>query len=364
MKVLLAVLLSLAAAAPAAADGVLGIRYDHGPQGRISYFDRVTMTPRGRTVRVHGYVWGWDRSPSGSAVALGVSSRGRLQIVATKPVAFSRIVETGRKDTIRAVRWISAERALALVGFERPEIVEFDLAAGKVAARRPLGCREAAVDKLADGLALLCDERLLLARPGAPLHSIPLPGVHAGENVSPGLVIDGGYAYVAPVGPPAIVRVELSSGKTERQDLSPSDSRGLTPSAGAAKDETNDVRTLQRLAPGRLLLGGAGIRIVDTTAWTAQTIDDREPFAPASPFGFAVPTFDHPAHVVLYGPDGRRRATFTPRFGMADVDLAGPYAYVKNGARRGANHRTHVFDLRTGRKAGSVPLTRLPFLLE
>jgi hypothetical protein len=368
MRVLLAVAVAgllACAAAPAQADpGVLGIRYDHGPQGRISFFDRVSLARRGRSVRVHGYVWGWDRSPTGSAVALGVSSRGRVQIVATAPVAFSRIIETGKRDTVRALRWVSAERMIALVGFERPQVLEIDAAAGKVVSRRSLGCREAAAAKTADGLAMLCDERLILARPGAPLRSIALPGVRAGADVYPGLAVDGDVAYVAPVGPPSIVRVDLASGAATTHALA----------ASAAKNEALSMRTLEQLAPGKLVLGGsdqaegerphvAGLRIVNTATWTARRINTRQPVAEVSPFGVVVPQYEHPAQVVLYDVAGRRRATFRPRYGMSNVVVAGPFAYVKNGARRGGNHRTHVLDLRSGRKVGSVPFTTLPIFL-
>lgn len=67
--------------------------------------------------------------------------------------------------------------------------------------------------------------------------------------------------------------------------------------------------------------------------------------------------------VDVLDPAGQRLLRLRPRFGISNVRIHGRYGYVFNGARRGRNVRTHVVDLRAGRKLGSVPSKMLPHLL-
>lgn len=366
-------------AASAARAPVLGVSYPGGPRGRIARHDPVTLERVGRSAPVRGYLWASDRSPSGGAVALAVSNRGRVQIFGTRPVAFSRTIETGRREGVSLLRWVTPERMVALAGRSRTDVLDLDLARGRVAARRPLGGRAYGTAKAADGLAVLVGPRdgdawLVLVTPGAS-RRIDLPGARVRLRTTgdlrpddppelfPGLVVDGNVAYVAPAGAPRIVRVDLASGAATSHALA----------AGAAKGGAAQTRFLQALGGGRLLLtaqdvGASGrverqsSQIVDTATWSLRTLSASNPHAVGSAEGIVLPDYRRRLVDVL-DPAGRRLLRLRPRFGISNVRIHGRYGYVFNGARRGRNVRTHVVDLRAGRKLGSVPSKMLPHLL-
>jgi hypothetical protein len=379
-------------AATLAALSLLGIDYPAGSHGlgRISLYDPVTLRPHGRSALVHGYVWGWDRSPSGSAVALGTSAKGRIQILATQPVAFSRILETGARGPMQAMRWVEGNRLLAVAGDSPVRALEIDLGSGRVAAMHPLGGGPVAIARTADGLAALVvpeegvgPARLAVLAAGEPPRWIEL-GFDAGfpkrtgndvdptapPELVPGLAVDAaaGVAYVAPPGPPRILAVDLAAGTVQAHDLG----------AGAAKGGPQRWRSLALAGPGHLVLGGydadfrevltpVGVRLVDVTTWTAAVLDPEAAYADASPDGVVIPRFHvrrgQKRQVLVFSPAGRRLAAFRPRFGLSSSQATGRYAYVTNGARAGRNHRTYVVDVRTGRVARILPFSSLPFLL-
>lgn len=352
---------------------VLGVRYPGGPRGQIATFDPVTLQRVGRRAVVHGYLWDADRSPSGSGVALGVSSRGRIAIYGTEPVAYSRTIETGRREGVMALRWPVADRMVALTDRHTLE-----LSLGHVIARAPIGGRPLAWEHTADGLAVLVgpedgDTWLLVLRPRRKPQRIELPGIRSRmrarpdvresdpPDLTPGLAVDGGFAYVADPEAARIVRVDLATGAVTSHPLG----------ATAAKGGAGRMRGLQALGGGRLLLTAQDVahngRVerqstqVVGPGWRARTLAG-DAFGVGSAQGILLPDYER-RHVDVLDPSGRRLARHRPRFGLSNALVHGRYGYVINGARKGRNHRTHVIDLRTGRKIGSVPSTTLPRLL-
>lgn len=358
----------LRATASGAREPVLGVDYPGGPRGRIALWDPVTLKRVGRRAVVSGHLWGSDRSPSGGGVALGVSNRGRIQIFGTRPVAFSRTIETGRRESIIGLRWVTAERLIALT---HDHLLEVDLAAGRVARRHALGGQPTGWAKTADGLAVLTDRALSMLRPGEAVRRIP-HDVRARVRTShdlrrdlppdlfPGLAVIDGVAYVADAEAPRIVRIDLASGAAGSHALR----------AAAAKGGAARTRAL-RAVGSQLLLGAQDLaangrierettQLIDPAGWTVRTIGG--PHSTASDQGIVIADYRR-RYADILSPEGRRLTRFRPRFGLSNVEVHGRYAYIRNGARRGHNHRTHVIDLRTGRKIGSVPTKTLPHLL-
>ena len=84
--------------------------------------------------------------------------------------------------------------------------------------------------------------------------------------------------------------------------------------------------------------------------------------AVGSPEGIVLPRY-RARFFSVHDARGRQIARHAPRFGLSSVRIHGRYAYVTNGARHGRNHRTHVIDLRSGRRVRVLPFIRLPHLL-
>jgi DNA-binding beta-propeller fold protein YncE len=366
-----------------AREPVLGIDYRRGPQGRLSAYDPVTLKPQGPSVKVPGYFWGWDRSPDGKAIAIGASNRGRIIIAGTSPLRARRLIAVGTRSAFRTVRWATPDRLIGLIGDGDPTAMEIDPATGAVVARHRLSGHVVAESPTATGIAFLTgpakrsgQARLIVLEPEKPPRSIALPDVEVNvfgrpdqrpddpPQMIPGLAVQDGAAYVAPVsGAQRIVRVDLASGTVT--------SHGLT--AAAAKGGALRMRFLTPVGDGRLLLAThafrhngredeQSVKLLDTAAWRARTLTTRSAGAGASAHGIAIPLFE-PRRLLIHDPAGRRVATLRPRFGLSATHVHGRYVYVRNGARKGRNHRTHVVDLTNGRIVHTLPFSRLPQLL-
>src|SRR4051812_8290571 len=84
-----------------------------GPaRSELRTLDPVTLAPIGRAVRLHGYLRGWTRR--GRRFALGVSDRGRVQIVDVRARRTTRLVQTGRRTAWWLLAWPRARRVVAL----------------------------------------------------------------------------------------------------------------------------------------------------------------------------------------------------------------------------------------------------------
>ncbi len=371
------------ASAGQATESVLGIDNRRGSAGRLSAYDPLTLEPHGPRVKVPGYVWGWDRSPDGRSIALGASSRGRILIAGTAPPRAQRLIAVGVRSAFRSVRWVAPDRIIGLIGDDAPLATEIDPGSGAVLARHRLPGRVVAEAPTPGGVAVLTGPaarpgkaRLLVLEPGGPPREIALPDVEVNlvgrpdrrpddpPQLIPALAVQDGAAYVVPAsGPRRIIRADLTSGAVTSHSLG----------AAAAKGGPVRMRFLTAAGGGRLLLatqdvGANGrdeemsVKLLDTGTWRARTLATRSAGAGASAHGIAIPLFGQ-RRLLIHDPAGRRLATLRPRFGLSATHVHGRYVYVRNGARKGRNHRTHVVDLTTGRIVRTLRFYRLPQLL-
>ncbi len=358
------------------------LTYSHGVRGRLALVHPLTLRRAGGAAVVNGRLWDWDRSPGGRTLALAVSNRGRVQLFGARPLVFGSTVETGRREPVRALRYVAADRLVAIAGPDgEAHALDLDLTAGRFTARHRLGGRALVIARMPDGLAVLLSPpnqagpaSLVLLRGGEP-RRIELPGVRAGvherrdirpddpPDLIPGLVVSDGAAYVAPTGAPRILRVDLASGAVTTHPLG----------AATAKGGAVQWRGLQDLGGGRLLLSvddhaanghrdRSGSSIVDTATFKRHALVTGPGQAIGTPAGIVVARYEE--HVLtVHDARGRRIGRLRPSGGMSAVDIHGRYAYVANRRWPGREHRTYVIDLRTGKLVRTLSSSLPPGLL-
>lgn len=361
-----------------------GVNYPHG-HGTIAKLDPLTLRPVSRRVAVRGYVFGSEPSPDGTRLVLGTNEFGRVQVVDLATMRSLRTFRLPVSQPLEQMRWVTPDRIVAVTGY-RPAIAwEFAAGDGAVRARHDLRGSAVTVARLPDGLAVLLAPpagtgraRLALVRAGAVPRIVELAGVEAGyprreghdvpsdapPDLSPGLAIGDGAAWVVDPRAFRVARVDLASGAVTTHDV------GVA--ARAAKGRPYITRTAHWLGDGLLAVSGEGdrpfgLRVVDTTTWRARVVDpeaDRFQVGAGAVLYVRRNRRGRLTTLVAYEPDGRRRFAFRPRFGIASVEVAGNYAYVLNGApRRSGNRRMHVIDLRSGRQAATLSHARELVLL-
>jgi hypothetical protein len=383
MRLLLCALVLLVAAPAADATPLLGIDYSKGARGRLTQLDPLTLRPVSRAIAIRGYAWGQDLSDDGARAAIGSSSDGRVTIVDVASMRVQRRMRLGQ--TVRALSWVDRDHLVALTGFETVRAWVVNVADGKV-AHAAIDGRDVAIAEIDGGLAVLLaplqgigDARLAIVRAGQPLRTIPVP-LRAGSiartgrpkasdppDLLPGLAVDraAGVAYVVDAAAPRVVTVDLATSAVAAHDVV---------RASASKGGATSMRTAVWLGGGRLAVSGQeagapddryrphGLRIIETAGWTERIASRLAGFVLPALDGLVVPEFRRPG-LHVFGRDGRRRFTISPRDGVSNVQVAGRYAYVRNARRRGRDHRTHVVDLRSGRVVRHLKTTRLPFFI-
>jgi hypothetical protein len=371
----LALALAATPAAMASPPGVHDVFGRGAAHSELSAVDPVTLAPAGPAVRLRGFVRGWTRSTAGGRLALGVSNRGRLQIVDVRAARTTRLVLTGRRTAWWLLAWPRARRLLALgygSGGSYPLIV-VDPARGRVLRSTRVAGFICASSRTGDGLALLvapagriAEATLVLIDAAGHQRRIALPGVTAGlvppsgsghtdiaRERTPGLAVRGGAAFIASATDPQVVEVDLASGRMRGHALG---------GARAAEGVEGSRREIAFVGPHTLAVAGAdtatapdgreiqrpaGLRLVDVRTWRDRlVIPAARSVTPLAGGGLALWPGDGQRGLVLLDSDGHRRATLLRRHPLVQVQYAAHYAYAVSTRPR---HRTWVIDLRTGR---------------
>jgi hypothetical protein len=319
----------------------------------------VTLAPAGSAVRLDGFLQGgWARSPGGTRLALGVSGRGRVQIVP------GRVVRTGQRTVWWLLAWPRARRVVAL-GYGGQAVV-IDPVAGRVL--RSVRVRGDVVTGVttADGLALvvappgrIADAELALLDAGGNERRYPLPGVPAGfvppdadgnaRSITPGLAVRDGVAYIAT--DTRVVEVDVSDGARIAHPLG----------AKAAKGSDGNLRSIAFVGPHQVAVSGEdhagesvrwiGLRVVDTRSWAVRRIEGGARGALPLPGG-GLAAWPANRGLALLDANGHRRRTVLRGRRLVQLQAAGRYAYAVAYEPR---HRTYVVDLRSGRVVRTLP---------
>lgn len=382
MRLLLA-LIALCAVAPAAsAESVLGIDYRPRAAGLLRPLDPVTLRPQGAPIaRWGGFHWGTAFSGDGRRLAISNGKRGRLTVIDLRSGAARTIANT--RMPLAWLQWVGGSILGVTCCEAAGHAVEVHPSTGQ-RARSALGGEVMDVATTSRGpVALLApklavgEARIAVLSPGLAPRFIAVPGVRAGSAAAsqdprdafprsfrPAVASDGRTAWVISSEALRVVAVDLATGAAVAHDLAP-------PAARAAKGGESHFRFARFLGDGRIAFAGddeavdgritpIGVWHVDTTSWTARRLD---PGAREIHWnGAQLLTVDYAAdELQAYRGDGSR--LWRRRSKTSGIVVAGRHGYVRNGARRGRDHRTQVIDLRSGRVERTLRTTRLPQLL-
>lgn len=392
---LAASLLGSGFAVPAAArDGrpplLLGVPPAGGP-GWLRELHPNTLRPVGpRRVQMRGYVEGLAaRSPNGQRLALGVSARGRIQLVAARPLGARGVIELGVRGSAGTLAWVAPRRLHALVQGARGRwLVTVDPQSRRVLSRSEISgevrAAAAAGPWLVAALARpgrIGPSSLLVAGPTGEPRVLPLGEVRSGfvppprdadsgppvaYEATPGLAVDpaSGHAYVAAPGRALLlVDVDLATGTRTVHLVG-------APSVSTAKVSEGSQRSATWLGAGVLAVAGSettardgrvrpyGVRLLDTANWTQRALSDEDWFVAGavSPL-VIVPERD--GLVSAYDRAGTRLWRFRAGGTIGDVRTIDGRVLVTHWRR----HRTSVLDGATGRRLRVLPTARLPLIV-
>jgi hypothetical protein len=409
-------------ALPEARGPLLGVvSWQGGRSGAVARLDPRTLRPvSARKVKLRGYYHGWSLSPRRDRLAVGVSLRGRLQVVDLRRWRSLGLIHVGRRgDALGPIAWGSDRRVTVLVE-SFPDmtwtLAVIDPLTRRVLKRTPLQGDVVAGQPSRLGLVLLLAprrsigaSRLVWATAQGNLHSIPLPRTTAGSvppsgdlrrapvsrHALPGLAVDEerGKAFIVSAGPLEVAEVDLAGRTVKYHELDWRVSLlgrlrdALEPAAEAKGASLGATRSARWLGGGLIALTGLderppvegvrgpeevvrpfGLRLIDTSAWTIRTLDSRSSSALAVADALVVaneiyvPVTDktHATGLVAYSPDGRRLFHLFGQQIVPRLQAAGHYAYASFYQPR---HRTYVIDLRSGRIVHRLRTAEPPQLL-
>jgi hypothetical protein len=394
---------------PPDADGPL-LHLGHRAGGHsLRLVDPLTLEPRSRKLPALRHGYGGALSPDRRRLARGTAwgKRSRIQVINLARWREERIITLGRGGPV-LVQWPSEKRLIALVGepFSRQEAVVVDPDTGAVKSRRAIRGRLLSHAAVARGVALLVaperglgPARLVLVDVSGTAHTVRLERIRSGGNEgarrreryrNPALAVDpaGVRAYVvAAAGSLLVAEVDLASaGVTYRE---PTAAVGGRPRAQAAKGnmrvwwrdaawfgghsiavtgyDSFPTRRGRRFPPP---IEPYGLRVIDTTDWTARTLDRRPDQAfvagerlLAHGSRWSPPRLKYMSSSGLLGftEDGHRSFI---RFAGRQVTVIGTHgrlAYVWVVPA----HELHVIDVRDGRTLRKMPARarNIPVLL-
>lgn len=378
------------------------------PRGRPARLVRLnarTLRPASRAIRLRGWQWGMDWSPDGRHLAIGVGGRGRIQVIDVERWRTRALVRASRGGAFAVVAWLAPRRVVAFrfASRGRHEAIGLDPFSGRVEWRTTVRGEPAGeVVPTHDGVAALGvpsgrigPTRLIRVDGEGGVHETPLPEITGGterppanhdadaplpvaRQRMPGLAVDvaGRRAYVLAAERPALAEVDLASGAATMHRLTVRRTalqrlESLVVGTAEAKGVVGPARWLRMLDGGRLAVTGEryddaagrpprrfGLWIIDPSDWTWQPADERIDWTMPAPGGGLV-AFDYrDGRIARFGPDGRRLWQWRRRGGV-EAQAHGSFVY----ARDRAAHRTYVLDARSGRRVGTLPTARPPFIV-
>lgn len=397
-------------AAPAAEEAPSASKTPHrllgmpwGPRSTWSYragqlvrLDARSLEPTGPSVPLRRFVsFGWSFSPDRAQLVLG-GFRPALRFVDGRRVRTLGDLELGGRGTVVATAWPRPRRVLAAVQ-PRPgtlRLVVVDPVARRVLMSRPLAPKSEVVDAASSsrGLALLLappasvgPARLVVARADGSVGSVRLDAIAAGTRAKPvrggslpvdrrwlpGLAVDasGGRAFVVGGGAP-IAEVDLETMQVAYHRLAEPVSllgrlrEWLEPRAFAKGASEGPVRTVHWLGDGLLAISGwdargtekpiaAGLKLVDTRAWSVRTLDEAAGQITIAGRILLAHGFRFAAGLTAYDREGRRLWHAFGRATIGNVEASGNRVYVYRYFRL-APGRVIVLDLRTGERLRTV----------
>jgi WD40-like Beta Propeller Repeat len=353
-------------------------------------------------------------SPDGRTLAYTDASggRSRIQFVDAARWRSLGLARLGRQGMLGA-GWLSNDRLLAFStwGPGPRRLLVVDSSRRRVVARRAFSGFVMNSLAVPGGFALMLEPRhgigpvrILLVDPAGGVRTFQLDGIRAGGadrepyglDLNPGLTADpaGGRLYVVAARGLRVAQIELASGAVSYHTVDAGaasanlDGRAATGDVGARAAKGNiDVwsRSAAWIGDGRFAVTGDhyppvrgrqppsgplpfGIRIVDTSDWSIDTLDPRPDLvqvAGATVLAYGTRWFGDPPRpesTGLLAFEGAGQRAWT-RFRGKDLAIAvsrGHLAYVW--IRR--TRTMHVIDVRDGRTVSVVRGRRhLPFLL-
>jgi hypothetical protein len=396
----------------------LGAHADSGPllgvvgntdprKARLATLEPRTLRPRSHlSARLSGFTWGWDRSPNGESVAIGVSSRGRLQIVDLRSPRTTKMVSVGRAgDVLHGVSWPRPRRILALYGggpYVKSALAVVDPVEGRVVRRSPLGGAVNIALATPTGLVLLAGplnsigpSRLVKVDAGGGLRAVPLDEIASGfkppprklernelpvaRQTQPAACVDErtNRAFVVSATSERVADVDLATGDVDYHDLRQQRSLVarvldvLEPPAEAKVTE-GSFRMADCLGNGKIAVSGwnehgperrgwnpipFGLRLIETDDWWIRTLDREANYFSSA--GQTLLVTPRRGGLVVYTDGGERAFELFHGRAVSDVRAAGRYAYAYFHRTR----RTYVVDIRRGEVVRMVVTKQPPVLL-
>jgi hypothetical protein len=387
---------------------LLGLVGDTDPrESRIATLEPRTLRPRSRlSARLRGFHWGWDRSPDGRSVALGVSSRGRLQIVDLRSPRTTKLVPVGvAGDVLHSVSWPRPRRILALYGggpYVKSTLAVVDPVEERVVQRARLrGAVNIALPTKA-GLVLLMGpldsigpSRMVSMDAEGRTRAVPLDEIASGfeppprkldrnelpvaRQSQPAVCVEerAGRAFVVSATSARVAEVDLAGGDVNYHGLREHRSivarllDVLEPPAEAKLTE-GSFRMAYCLGDGKIAVSGwdergperrgwrpdpFGLRLIDTDDWSIRTLDRQANYFFAA--GRALLTTPRRNGLIAYTSAGERAFELFRGRAVSNVQAAGRYAYAYFHRTR----RTYVVDIRRGEVVRVLSTKYQPVLL-
>ena len=385
---------------PAPSDSVLAAWSD-ASGGELFWANGRTLEPvNDRSYRIPFFYGAAERSPDGAMLAVGGSETAVVDIVDLERMRSLGTIELPAGTTVDRLHWPTADRILASLWGERPQVAALQPGARKPIAVHDLDGMILKSSPAGDGLAILLaptdgiGQAKLALFDGDDVRCVDLPGVRAGwaesgeqedyraRQLVPALAVDpsGSRAVVIAPGNRA-VEVDLASMTTTSHDLVQAASllerfrNWLEPGAWAKMIDGPELNAVW-LPTGLIALSGvtyttegdsvhatpAGLALVDPGNWSVRHISDAPAWVTLRGDALLGSAWDEDSGAQtlhVFDTDG------TPRFeierkGGADLSqIAGEHLYV--GTASGLRHE--IVDLATGETVGRASPERPAYIL-
>jgi hypothetical protein len=368
---------------------------------RLSWVSGRTLEPVGRgSVSIPFFAGVAERSPDGSALAVGDAESGSVQLVDVERMRSLGTIAVGRADFVEKLHWVRRDLLLVSLGGVPSRVAALDPVTQRVRSLQRLGGTMLYSEPAGNSLVSLVapaqgiGPARLVVFDGTGLRAAELTEVQAGwadEGSSsedyrarqsvPGLAVEpsGTRAVVIPAGG-RVAEVNLACLQVSYHDLSEPVSLlrrlqdWLEPAAHAKMIEGPD-RNAVWLPSGLIAVSGAqystdagsvemtaaGLLLIDPSDWSVRRASDepsRVTYRGGALLGSAWKQGSEQQTLIAFDPDG------TPRFTMsreADFSQAsGSHLYVTSYE----GTRFEIIDLETGKTVGRAAPRHETRLLE